>query len=75
LRAKENTLHSRRLVLRYLVSKKNVEFEQKEEKVKVLSKLFENLSKKYQNRSGGYTRITIAVCKIIFLFYSWILPQ
>jgi large subunit ribosomal protein L17 len=55
--AKVNTLHSRRLALRYLVSKKNVEIKDGEEKIKVLPKLFDQLGKRYQNRPGGYSRI------------------
>jgi large subunit ribosomal protein L17 len=46
------------LALKYLVSKKNVEIEQKKEKAKVLNKLFGELGKKYQDRPGGYSRIT-----------------
>ena len=55
--AKVNTLHSRRLALRYLVSKKNVEIKEAEEKIKVLPKLFNQLGKRYQDRPGGYSRI------------------
>jgi large subunit ribosomal protein L17 len=40
-----------------LVSKKNVEIKEEEEKVKVLPKLFDQLGKRYQNRPGGYSRI------------------
>lgn len=56
--AKVNTLHSRRLALRYLVSKKNVEMKEGEEKIKALPKLFDQLGKRYQDRPGGYSRIT-----------------
>lgn len=56
--AKVDTLHSRRLALRYLVSKKNVEIKEGEGKIKVLPKLFDQLGKRYQNRPGGYSRIT-----------------
>lgn len=56
--AKVNTLHSRRLALCYLVNKKNVEMKEGEEKIKVLPKLFDQLGKRYQNRPGGYSRIT-----------------
>jgi len=45
------------LALRYLVSKKNVEIKEGEEKIKVLPKLFDQLGKRYQNRLGGYSRI------------------
>jgi large subunit ribosomal protein L17 len=45
------------LALRYLVNKKNVEVKQKGKKVKILSKLFNDLGKKYQNRPGGYSRV------------------
>lgn len=55
--AKENTLHSRRLALRYLVSKKNTEIQLGNERIKVLAKLFDHLGKRYQNRLGGYSRI------------------
>ena len=46
--AKENTLHSRRLALRYLVNKKHSG---------VVNKLFTELKDKYQERNGGYSRI------------------
>ncbi|CAJ0756356.1 13789_t:CDS:1, partial [Entrophospora sp. SA101] len=54
---KEARQHFYRLALRYLVSKKKVEFKQGKEKTKVLSKLFGDLGKKYQTRPGGYSRI------------------
>lgn len=47
--AKEDTLHSRRLALRYLVNKKHSG---------VVNKLFTELKDKYQDRKGGYSRIT-----------------
>jgi|SRR5205085_6485722 len=47
--AKEDNLHSRRLALRYLVNKKHSG---------VINKLFTDLKKRYQNRNGGYSRIT-----------------
>ena len=53
-----NKQHFYRLALTYLVQKKNVEIERNQEKVKVLSKLFGELGKKYQDRPGGYSRIT-----------------
>jgi len=46
-----------RLALRYLVSKKRVEFKQGKKKSKVLNKLFDDLGKRYQERPGGYSRI------------------
>lgn len=47
--SKKNTLHSRRLALRYLVNKKHLG---------VVDKLFsEEIREKYKNRAGGYTRI------------------
>jgi len=46
--AKEDTLHTRRLALRYLVNKK---------KSQVVDKLFTDLKKRYENRPGGYSRI------------------
>lgn len=47
--AKEDTLHSRRMALRYLVNKKHLG---------VVNKLFTELKEKYQDRKGGYSRIT-----------------
>ena len=47
--AKQDTLHSRRMALRYLVNKKHSG---------VVNKLFTELKEKYQERKGGYTRIT-----------------
>ena len=47
--AKEDTLHSRRMALRYLVNKKQLG---------VMSKLFTELKDKYKDRKGGYSRIT-----------------
>ena len=57
---KELRQHLYRLALRYLVSKKRVEVKKKKskEKTRVLNKLFTELGKKYQNRPGGYSRIT-----------------
>ena len=46
--AKQDTLHSRRLALRYLVNKKHSG---------VVGKLFAELKDKYQERKGGYSRI------------------
>ena len=43
---KENTLHSRRMALAYIT------------KEDVVTKLFEEIAPKYQDRTGGYTRIT-----------------
>ncbi|RHZ37632.1 50S ribosomal protein L17 [endosymbiont GvMRE of Glomus versiforme] len=54
---KEVRQHFYRLALRYLVNKKRVEFKQGKTKTRVLSKLFDDLGKKYQSRSGGYSRI------------------
>lgn len=45
-RGKTNTLHSRRLAAAVLRDKK------------VLTKLFDELGKRYEDRPGGYTRIT-----------------
>ena len=46
------------MALQYLVSKKGVEVENRQkEKVEVLNKLFNELGKRYQDRSGGYSRI------------------
>ncbi|CAI2162221.1 12450_t:CDS:2 [Funneliformis geosporum] len=47
--AKQDTLHSRRMALRYLVNKKHSG---------VVSKLFTELKNRYQSREGGYSRIT-----------------
>src|SRR3954471_21993697 len=47
--AKQDTLHSRRMALRYLVNKKSSG---------VVNKLFTELKERYQERKGGYTRIT-----------------
>ena len=47
--AKEDTLHSRRMALRYLVNKKHLG---------VVNKLFTEIKDKYQSREGGYSRIT-----------------
>jgi len=54
----EKKQHFYRLALKYLVSKKNVEIEQNQEKTKLLNKLFNELGERYQERPGGYTRIT-----------------
>ncbi|CAJ0761742.1 23388_t:CDS:2, partial [Entrophospora sp. SA101] len=54
---KEARQHLYRLALRHLVNKKRVEFRQGKKKSKVLSKLFDNLGKRYQERPGGYSRI------------------
>jgi large subunit ribosomal protein L17 len=53
--AKQDTLHSRRLALQYLVNKKNLK---DEEGKNLLSKLFSNLKERYKERNGGYSRIT-----------------
>ncbi|WNE40749.1 MAG: 50S ribosomal protein L17 [Mycoplasmataceae bacterium] len=53
--AKQDTLHSRRLALRYLVNKKAAE--DKDGK-KIMDKLFSDLKEKYKDRNGGYSRIT-----------------
>ena len=53
--AKQDTLHSRRLALQYLVNKKKLE-DQKGKKL--LDKLFSDLKEKYKNRAGGYSRVT-----------------
>jgi large subunit ribosomal protein L17 len=45
------------LALCHLVNKKNIEIKQKGKKTKILSKLFDDLGKKYQNRPGGYSRV------------------
>ena len=47
--AKQDTLHSRRMALRYLVNKKHSG---------VVNKLFSELKSRYQSREGGYSRIT-----------------
>jgi large subunit ribosomal protein L17 len=47
--AKTDNLHARRLALRYLVNKKPSG---------VMNKLFTELKERYQNRPGGYSRIT-----------------
>ena len=44
-KSKNNTMHSRRMVFRYLRNKYGV------------SELFDNISMKVSNRDGGYTRI------------------
>ncbi len=44
-KAKKNTLHSKRIVARYI------------SKREVLVKLFDDIALRYQNRNGGYTRI------------------
>jgi len=44
--AKQNTLHSRRQALKILPNKE------------VINKLFTDIKDKYQERNGGYTRIT-----------------
>lgn len=44
-RAKQNTLHAKRIVARYI------------SKREVLVKLFDNIAPRYKNRNGGYTRI------------------
>ncbi|CAI2182225.1 6535_t:CDS:2, partial [Funneliformis geosporum] len=53
--AKQDTLHSRRLALQYLVNKKKL---QDQAGKKLLDKLFSDLKEKYKNRAGGYSRIT-----------------
>lgn len=55
--AKNNTVHSRRLALRYLINKKSVRIWQNEEKTKILKKLFDQLGERYKDRLGGYSRI------------------
>ena len=52
-----NKKHFYSLALQYLVSKKGVEVEHNQEKVEVLSKLFNQLGPRYQDRPGGYSRI------------------
>ncbi|WNE40053.1 MAG: 50S ribosomal protein L17 [Mycoplasmataceae bacterium] len=52
--AKQDTLHSRRLALRYLVNKKNNEDKNGE---KLMDKLFSDLKERYKDRAGGYSRI------------------
>jgi large subunit ribosomal protein L17 len=47
--AKEDTLHSRRMALRYLVNKKHLG---------IVDKLFTEVKDKYKDRKGGYSRIT-----------------
>jgi len=53
----EKKQHFYRLALRHLVNKKKIEIKQGGKKIRVLSELFDNLGKKYQNRPGGYSRI------------------
>jgi large subunit ribosomal protein L17 len=53
--AKQDTLHSRRLALQYLVNKKKIE---DQEGKKLLDKLFLSLKERYKERAGGYSRIT-----------------
>lgn len=57
--AKKGDLHSRRLSLRYLNNRKdNLSFcKEKDTQIKMIDKLFDVLSKRYHDRSGGYTRI------------------
>lgn len=58
--AKKGTLHSRRLVVARLGPVAKVQLLDKEEEYTddtVLSKLFNNLAPRFQNRPGGYTRI------------------
>lgn len=49
--AKQDTEHSRKLVLRYLAH---------QEHSGVVDKLFKELKERYQNRNGGYSRISKA---------------
>ncbi len=44
-KAKQNTLHAKRLIARYI------------KKREVLVKLFDDIAKRYEKRPGGYTRI------------------
>lgn len=53
--AKQDTLHSRRLALQYLVNKKKLEDKGGK---KLLDKLFSDLKERYRDRAGGYSRIT-----------------
>jgi large subunit ribosomal protein L17 len=53
--AKEDTLHSRRLALRYLVNKKHLKDKKGK---KLLDKLFTDLKERYKDKEGGYSRIT-----------------
>jgi len=53
-----NKQHFYRLALEYLVNKKGVKVENSQGKVEVLNKLFNELGERYQERPGGYTRIT-----------------
>jgi len=53
--AKQDTLHSRRLALQYLVNKKKLEDRGGK---KLLDKLFSDLKERYKDRAGGYSRIT-----------------
>jgi large subunit ribosomal protein L17 len=53
--AKQDTLHSRRLALRYLVNKKKNEDKGGK---KLMDKLFVDLKERYKDRAGGYSRIT-----------------
>lgn len=57
--AKRGDLHSRRLSLRYLDNRKNtLSVNGDGEAVRLIDKLFSDLGKRYQNRPGGYTRIS-----------------
>ena len=47
--AEQDTFHSRRLSLCYLVNKKHLG---------VMDKLFKDLKERYKDRAGGYSRIT-----------------
>ncbi|KND62765.1 50S ribosomal protein L17 [Candidatus Phytoplasma phoenicium] len=49
--SKKNTLHSRRIASLFLFD------ENIDENKTVLQKLFQDISKKYQNRQSGYTKI------------------
>lgn len=55
----KNKQHFYRLALRYLVNKKNIMTnDSNKEKLSVINKLFTDLGKRYQERQGGYSRIT-----------------
>jgi large subunit ribosomal protein L17 len=57
--ARDNSLHSRRLVMARLGGKKTVIIKEgeTEKKVNLLQKLFEEIAPRYKDRPGGYTRI------------------
>lgn len=57
--AKKGDLHSRRLSLRYLDNRKStLSIDSDGQAVKLIDKLFNDLGKRYENRPGGYTRIS-----------------